>query len=79
MRGKIALITGANSGIGFVTAVELAEKMGARISQSAEQPRTTIEKLLPERSMNTFWKFSPWPSRAQARAGGVGEPRVLLA
>jgi NAD(P)-dependent dehydrogenase (short-subunit alcohol dehydrogenase family) len=77
MRGKIALITGANSG-GLVTAVELA-KMGARISQSAKQPRTTIEKLLAERSMNTFWKFSPWLSRAQGRAGAVGEPRVLLA
>jgi NAD(P)-dependent dehydrogenase (short-subunit alcohol dehydrogenase family) len=79
MRGKIALIAGANSGIGLVAAVELAEKMDARISQSAEQPRTTIEKLLPERSRNPFWKFSPWPSRARARAGGVGEPGVLLA
>ena len=38
-----------------------------------------IEKLRAERSMNTFWKFSPWPSRARARAGGVGEPGVLLA
>jgi NAD(P)-dependent dehydrogenase (short-subunit alcohol dehydrogenase family) len=37
MRGKVVLITGANSGVGFVTARELA-KLGARVMMVCRNP-----------------------------------------
>ncbi|MCS7012278.1 MAG: SDR family oxidoreductase [Chloroherpetonaceae bacterium] len=59
MQGKIVIVTGANSGIGFETAKALA-KMGAQVglvcrtAAKAEEAKAAILRAVPEAKLSTF-------------------------
>ncbi len=57
--GKVAVVTGANSGIGYETALGLARKgmeviMACRDLQKAEKARSEILRECPEASVRTM-------------------------
>lgn len=54
MRGKIALVTGANSGMGLATTVELARK-GAKVIMVCRNRQRGEEALAAAKQRATPW------------------------
>ncbi len=58
LKGKTALVTGANSGLGYFTAKALAEKdchviLACRTLKKSDQAKNNLEKLLPQAQLTT--------------------------
>ena len=82
--GRIALVTGANTGIGFEAALQLARKgahvlLGCRDQQRAKQAIERIQAAAPTASLEWLpldWRISPrWrplpPSCARAISSSI--------
>jgi NAD(P)-dependent dehydrogenase (short-subunit alcohol dehydrogenase family) len=66
LKGKTALISGATSGIGLVTARELA-RMGAQVtilSRNAEKCAAVAEAIQPETGTRVNFTAAALPTRA---------------
>ena len=60
---KIAIVTGANNGIGFETAIGMAEAgwhvvMACRSQDKAEKAKAMIVKRLPAARLTSCWSIS---------------------